>query len=159
MCKNIISVTGHPNSGHVKLAYKLSLNSAVEFIHPFTDDPKDVYFEYHQVSKEKLDELMDTHEVLSVTMIDGYRFVFFKEQLVADYNVLILDDYALADLKGKYDRLYSIKCWSSCQGDSDRVGVYLYNHEFSKVFQYEADSVEELEWEIEEYFMNNHDME
>lgn len=159
MCKNIVSITGHPKSGHIELAYKLSNNTDVGLVYPFTDNLADIYQEYHQVEKDTLDELINTREVLSITTINGYRYVFFKEQLVSDYNVLILDDYALADLKTKYKRLYSIKCWRHGQGDNDRVGVYLYNHEFSKVFEYDSEDVEDLEWEIEEYFMNNHDME
>ena len=159
MCKNIIAIIGKPKSGHIKLAYMLSLNSAVDYLYPWTDNPSDIYLEYHQVSKGTLDILIEEHDVLTVTMIDGYRFVYFKDQLKADYNILILDDYTLAELRSTYERLYSIKVWSKGQEDSERVGVYLYNHEFSEVFEYGVDEVEDLEWRIEEYFMNNHDME
>ena len=157
MEKNIIAIVGHPYSGHITLAYKLSNNSAVSIVYPYTDCPKTIYEEYNQVTPDVLDDMLESKTILSNTVIDGYRFVFFKEQLKDAYNVLILDDYALADMRGKYDRIYSIKCWSKCQGDSDRVGVYLFNHEFDEVYEYDNDDIDELICRIEDYFMYNHD--
>lgn len=148
----IISLTGHKNCGKVRLAYDLAKNSAVEYITPFTDKPvplEDIDDDLHYVSKDTLDLMIESEEVLSETMIDGYRYVFFKSQLTSAYNVLILDDYALADVKTKWKNLYSIKVYGENQIDSDRVGVYLYDHEFDEIFHYGVDDIYELEGRIE----------
>ena len=154
--KKIISITGAKNSGKLNLAMDLAENSDVEFITPYTDreipihELAEKYGDYHYVSKGTLDLMIKSEKVISSTTIDGDRFIFFEFQLTDGYNLLILDDYALADLRTNYKcKLYSIKVWSKKQENSDRVGVYLYNHEFDAVFEYGIDNVEELEWSIE----------
>ena len=149
---NIVSLTGHKNSKKTTVAFELAKNSAVEFVKAYTDKPSnDMWIDcYFYVSKDKLDELIEEREVLYKSMVDGYRYVFFKDQLTAPYNILILDDYGVADLQGKYSNyFYSIKVVSKNQVDSDRVGVYLYNHEFDEVFDYDNDEIEDLEARIE----------
>jgi len=153
---NIVSLTGHKNCGKVQLAFDLAKNSAVKFVKPYTDAPvNDMWIDcYRFVSKEKLDELIDNREVLYESMVNGHRYVFFKDQLTAPYNILILDDYGVADLQGQYSNyFYSIKVTSKNQQDSDRVGVYLYNHEFDRVFDSDTESVSDLEAEIESNLM------
>lgn len=152
MMRNIVSLTGHKNSGKLEVAWDLSKNSDVAFVKPFTDRPiHDLWSDcYNFVSKERLDELIESLEVLYSSKIGDYRYVFFKNQLVKDYNVLILDDYGVAELKNKYHKyFYSIKIVSQNQRDSERVGVYLYNHEFDKVFDYDNDYIGDLEADIE----------
>lgn len=149
---NIISITGHPRSGHLDLAFKLCKNSSISFVKAYTNRPvNDLWSDcYNFVSDLRLEELMRTEEILYESMVNGYYYVFFKKQLTDSYNVLILDDYGVAECRSKYiNNFYSIKCTSKNQGDSDRVGVYMYDHEFDKIFHYEKDSLEELEWEIE----------
>ena len=149
---NIVSLTGHKNSGKVSVGLDLAKNSAVEFVKAYTDRPSnDMWIDcYHFVSPEKLDALIEERDVLYKSMVDGHRYVFFKDQLTAPYNVLILDDYGVADLQGKYSNyFYSVKVVSKNQKDSDRVGVYLYNHEFDEVFDYDTDEIEDLEARIE----------
>ena len=149
---NIISLTGAKHSGQLRLAFRLEENSAVGFVRPYTDRPYNSVWSdcYNFVSNEVLDTMIEEKEVLYKTIIHGHRYVFFKEQLTETYNILILDDYGVAELSTKYSNdLYSIKVVSEDEKDSSRVGVYLYNHEFDKVFDYDKDSVEELEWEIE----------
>lgn len=149
---NIISLTGAKNSGQLKLAFDLAKNSAVGFVKPYTDRPFNSIWSdcYYFLSKEDLDTMIGEKEVLYQSIINGHRYVFFKEQLTETYNILILDDYGVAELSTKYSNdIYSIKVVSANEKNSTRVGVYLYNHEFDKVFDYDNDSVEELEWEIE----------
>ena len=150
---NIISLTGAKQSGKVELGFKLAENSAVQFVKAYTDRKSNqLIWEdcYIFVSSEKLDELLVEREVLHITNIQGNRYVFFKDQLTASYNILIVDDYGVVDLRDKYtNNLYSIKVVSKNQKPSNRVDVYLYNHEFDKVFDVDNDKVEELEWEIE----------
>lgn len=149
---NIVSITGNKHSGQTKLAFRLSENSAVSFIKPYTDRPVDDLWSdcYHFVSKEKLDELLDEREVLTQRLVNGHRYVYFKDQLTSSYNVMILDDYGVADVMTNYTmNVYSIKVTSKNEKPSKRVGVYLYNHEFSEVFDTDTGSVEELECRIE----------
>jgi hypothetical protein len=154
--KKIITLTGHKDCKKDLLAEDLAKNSAVGVIPPYTDKklPISLTMDYIEVSKEKLDELIEKNEVLSETMIDGNRYVYFTSQLEYDYNILIVDDYALVDVKEHYPdkEIYLIKVYHENQKDSDRVGVYMYDHEFDKVFHYGTDDFGELEWEIEEYF-------
>lgn len=153
---NIISLTGHKNSGKLSVEFDLAKNSAIEYVKPYTDRPSNEIWDdcYYFVSKGELDELICEKEVLYQTMVNGYRYVFFKDQLTADYNILILDDYGVAELQSKYRKyLYSVKVVSKKQRDSDRVGVYLYNHEFDEVFDYDTDDITDLEYRIESNFM------
>ena len=150
----VITLTGHKNCGKYNVAMDLAENSDVAFIKPYTDreipldDIPEEYGDFHYVSKDTLDLMIEDDEVLSSTMIDGNRYVFFKFQLTAQYNVLIADDYGVVDIKSNWGDVYSVKVYSDKQIDSDRVGVYLYDHEFDEIFHYGLDDVDELEWRI-----------
>lgn len=149
---NIVTLTGHKHSGKSIIANRLSENSAVEYVKPYTDA---LYNEtwsdsFHYVSSERLDELIEKYTVLYESSINGHRYVFFKEQLKEAYNVMILDDYGVANIKSNYDYdVYSIKVHSSNEKPSERVGVYLYNHEFDYIFDYDNDDYYDLEARIE----------
>ena len=146
--KKIVTITGHRNSGKVNLASKLSENSEVYFIKPYTDSDI-VTGDFNYVSKSKLDQMIKDEELLSCTRINEHRYCFFKSQLQNGYNIMIVDDYALVDVRSRWNgSIYSIKVWNENQDDSDRVGVYLYDHEFDEVFKYGLDDVDELEWRI-----------
>lgn len=146
--KKIVTITGHKNSGKVNVASKLCENSEVYFIKPYTDS-EIVTGDFHFVSKNELDQKIKDDELLSCTTINGHRYCFFKSQLQVGFNVMIVDDYALVDVQNRWGgEIYSIKVWNDNQEDSDRVGVYLYNHEFDEVFHYGVDDIEDLEWRI-----------
>lgn len=147
----IVSITGHKHSKKYELAYDLCRNSEVEFIKPYTDRELSVYDIKDEdcciyVSKNTLDIMLENYPVLSMTRINGARYVFFKCQCTASYNVMILDDYALVQTRDNWnDELYTIKLYSKENTQSDRVGVYLYDHEFDEVFHYGEDSIDDLE--------------
>lgn len=98
-----------------------------------------------------MDYLISEEEVLSQTLINGNRYVFFKMQLKEGaYNVLMVDDYALVDLQSNYTgELYSVKVNTKENIRSQRIGVYLYDHEFDEVFDPKTDDYDELIWRIE----------
>ena len=150
----VITLTGYKNCGKYNLAMDLANNSDVAFIKPYTDreipleEIPEEFGEFHYVSKDTLDLMMEEDEVLSSTLIDGNRYVFFKFQLTAPYNVLIADDYAVVDIRSNWKNTLSIKVYGKNQEKSDRVGVYLYDHEFDEIFHYGSDDVDELEWRI-----------
>lgn len=150
---NIISLTGNKSSGKLELGLKLAENTAIGFVKPYTDRPSDdLWIDcYNFVSSEKLDGLIEEREVLHQTKIGKWRYVFFTDQLVNPYNIMILDDYGVVDVNSKYKKnMYTIKVTSKHEKPSERVGVYLYDHEFDEVFEFDTGALEELEWRIEE---------
>ena len=86
--------TIYPNYSPIKynLAMDLAKNSDIEFIKPYTDreipldELPEKFGDFHYVSKDTLDMMIEDDEVLSSTLINGDRYVFFKFQLVAPYN-------------------------------------------------------------------------
>ena len=151
--RRIITLTGHQYCGKVSVAIKLSSNSDMELIYPVTDKPVPPYQshydrdEYAHISKERMDELLETEELLCMTTIHRYRYCFFKFQLKADYSIMIVDDDALVQVRNNHDDVYAIKVWSDNEKKSDRVGQ-LPNSEFDEVFHYKVDDISELEWRI-----------
>ena len=151
----IITLTGHKNCGKELIARRLAYNSDIQYVRPYTDKKVTIRADEYDlgdlnyVSKKKLDEMIEEEEVLSITTINGTRYVFFKSQLTEAYNVLIADDYAVMDIKGKWKNIYTVKVYGHMQSDSDRVGEYLYDHEFDEVFNYDEDDLEMLEVRIE----------
>lgn len=152
--KKIISLTGAKHSGKLNLAMDLAKNSDVVFIRPYTDREvplSDIawdFCEFHYVSKETLDLMIKSEKVLSTTTINGDRFVFFEFQLTEAYNVMILDDYAVCEVKDNYKDVFTVKVHSDKEEKSDRVGEYLFDHEFNQVFYYGIDDIDVLEWVI-----------
>lgn len=153
--KKIITLTGHKHTKKDIVAEKLAKNSDVAFIKPYTDKEKKSYIldeyvgGYHHMSKEELDYMIRNEEVLCKTKIGDARYVFFKSQLTAPYNVLIVDDYAVVEIKDNWKgSIYTIRLVSDNEEESDRVGEYLYKHEFDLIFDYYKDDFDELEAKI-----------
>lgn len=150
----IVTLTGAKNSGTDKIASLLSENSDVGYIRPYTDknipfgEIAELYGDYHHVAPEVLDQMIEDEEVLSINYVNGTRYVFFKFQLEYDYNILIADDYTVVNIKTNYDDVYSVMVHSKDEKPSNRVGVYLYEHEFDEVFNYDTDDIDSLEWRI-----------
>lgn len=143
--KRIISLTGHKHTYKDIIAFKLmNLNDDVVFVRPYTDwevpsyeIPEETVGDFNFVLPTTLDKMMEEEKVLSVRKIDGHRFVFFEFQLTGKYNVLIVDDYQLLDIKDNWDgELYSVFTVSQKQQKSDRVEEYLYKHNYDEIFEY-----------------------
>ena len=151
----IITLTGNKYCGKLTLAYKLSRNSEVEFVKPYTDKPfeygvdPEKYGDYHIVSEDTLDTMIEEEEVLCSTKINGSRYVIFMSQIQSPYSVIIADDCQLMDIKEKWSNLYTIKVHGRNEKPSRRVGVYFYDKEFDEVFNYNEDDFDLLEARIE----------
>ena len=151
----IITLTGNKYCGKLTLAYKLSQNSDVEFVKPYTDKPfeygvdPEKYGDYHFVSEDTLDEMIQEEEVLCSTKINGSRYVIFMKQINSPYSVIVADDCQLMDIKDKWSNLYTIKVRGRNEKPSKRVGVYFLDHEFDEVFHYKEDYFDLLEARIE----------
>ena len=144
----IVSLTG-VGTGVNYVAEKLAENSDVVYLKPYTDKPKlssaENLMDYHQISKDEMDIMIQNESVLCMTKINGHRWVYFEFQLKEAYNILITDDYSLVDLRDNYGGdLYTVKVATEENLKSKRIGVYLYNHEFDEVFDYKTDDIDEL---------------
>lgn len=148
--KKIITITGAKQTGKMELASKLSGNSDCVWVKPYTNSPNAYPDCYNVVNKETLSAMIDEEKPIFTTLIKGYRYVVFPSQLLAEYNVLIVDDYALIDVKDAWKNIIvTIKVHSEKEQKSERSGVYLYDHEFDIVFNTDTGNVYELEAEIE----------
>ena len=73
----VLTLTGYKNCGKYNLAMDLAKNSDIEFIKPYTDkeipldDLPEKFGDFHYVSKDTLDMMIEDDEVLSSTMING----------------------------------------------------------------------------------------
>ena len=150
--KKIVTITGHKHTKKDTIAKKLASNSDVEYVTPYTDKeiPKwidsEKVDEHHHVTAEELDEMIENEKVLSITKINDTRYVFFEFQFMYPYSVVIADDYAVVDIKKNWDgKIFTIRTVSRNEEQSERVGEYLFKHEFDAVFDYEYDDYDELE--------------
>lgn len=145
----LIVVTGEPNSGKDYLASKLAENSDVKFIRPFSDkvipiqtEPRDFPTKYNYLSEYKLTRKMEREIPLFERVIGKHRYVVFRNQLNADYVVLILNPETLDQLREIYDgEIFSIYCTNG--GCSNP-------HDYDIVFNPRVDDIDFLEVKIYE---------
>lgn len=151
MDKKIIALSGHKYCGKVSVAIELAKNSDIEFIHPVTDKQTENHSDYYgdeytHISKEKMNELVNSGKLLSMTVVGGYRYCFFDFQLKSEYSVMIVDDDALMQIIENFDgKLFTVRVYSDNEVKTDRVGNYT---KYDETFHYKVDDVSELEWRI-----------
>lgn len=141
--KRIITLTGLKQSGKVKLAYKWSKNENVGLIQPYTTSkkrPQDMIY----LPKDKLDAKMKEEDVLCVSVVNGESYVYFKSQLVHDWNVIIADDYALSDILTNYKDVVPVWVDNTRSEASDRVNVLYSKDEFDYVYNMGLDDPDEF---------------
>ena len=110
---------------------------------------QDEIFGHNFVSKEELDYMLKNEKLLCMTTINDNRYCFFESQLETDFTVLIADDYCVLDIKKNFDgKVFTVRLVSDNEEQSDRVGEYLYKHEFDVVFDVDRDDYDELENKI-----------
>lgn len=153
--KKIVTLTGHKFTKKTIVASKLASNSDVVYVQPYTDrelpkwavDGEELGF--HFVLPSVLDKMIEEEDVLTMKTVNENRYVFFKFQFIAPYNVVIVDDYGVLDIKNEWDDLiYTIRLVSDKEKQSDRVGEYLFKHEFDLIFDYDKDDFDEMESKI-----------
>ena len=141
--KRIVTLTGLKQSGKVRLAYKWSKNENVSLIQPYTTSkrrPQDMIY----LPKDKLDEKIKNDDVLCMTVLNGEQYVYFKSQLVNDWNIIIADDYALSDILTNYKDVVPVWVDNSMAEVSDRVNVLYSKDEFDYVYNYGLDDPDEF---------------
>lgn len=137
--KTIITLTGLKQSGKVSLAEKWDRNENVSYIKPFTDNPKKRFDDYPFLPAKQLAEKVANGGVLASTMVGDWDYIYFQSQLVNDYNLFIVDDYLLKELKEVYPNVISVWVEDSKGEPSDRVGVIYRKSDFDYTFNYGLD--------------------
>jgi hypothetical protein len=153
MSKKIVTLTGHKNTNKEFIAEKLAMNSDVEFVKPYTArdlpqgiEPSLAGVDFNIVLPTVLEDMMRDEKVLSITEINGHKYVFFEFQFRKPYSVIIADDYAVIHIKENWDgKLFTVRTVSDNEEKSERVDEFLYKHEFDYVFDLDKDDYEELE--------------
>lgn len=149
----LITISGAKNSGKNILAMKLAQNSDCIWIKPYTDKEYPVNIEDWEqdtmihLNKKQLDTKMGHEVPFAETEIKGFRYVFFENQLRADFVVLIADDNMVSSLKREWDgELITIKCHSSKEEYSERN--LLKDSEFDLIYNHDTDDYDDLESKI-----------
>ena len=150
MKNKIVTITGHLNSGKETVVNKLTENDGVEYVKPYTDreiPPNlvgDPFYEnmYNHILPSVMEDMLRDEKVLAQTIVNGHRYVYFEFQMVHPVNVLIADDYAVIDIQQNYDNVYTVRVVSENETQVDRVGEYLFQHEFDFVLDYDNEPVE-----------------
>ena len=134
------------------IATKLAENSDVNYIKPYMglELPNGYEFsdleDVHIVLPSVLEDMKREEKVLSLTTIEDKEYVFFDFQMLAQYNVIIVDDEGLKSLRENWDgNIFSIFVKSSNQKPSKRVGTIFAEHDFDMVFNVDLDDIDELE--------------
>lgn len=145
----LILISGMKHSKKDLLAHRLASNSDCIWIKPFTDrkmpvnaEPSDDVF--IKMNQKQLDDKMEREVPFASTVIKGSRYVFFENQLNADYVVLVCDDRMIQYIQNTWNGEYvSIRCHSDKEEYSDRW--LMQDHEFDYVFHYDHDDYDTLE--------------
>lgn len=147
----IVTITGHKNCKKELVVDDLIKNDGVGYIKPYTDweiapNLDESYIDmYNHVSSERLDKMIEKQDVLYSTTINGHRFFIFGIQMKNKVNVLYADDYGVIQIKDNWDNVFTVRIVSDKEIKSDRVGEYLFDHEFDCIFDYDKDNIEDLE--------------
>lgn len=141
--KKLITVTGHRNCGKERIVEDMTKYGNVNYIKPYTDrklpeNAEPIHLErFHYVLPTVMEDLLRDEMVLSETNINGHKYVFFEFQLKEGYNVMIADDYAVVNIIEILDDVTTVRVFSENETQSDRVGEYLFKHEFDYLIDYD----------------------
>ena len=152
----LIAISGAKHSKKNLLAMKLSQNSDCIWILPYSDQPVRINSDntedkFIRLNKRQLDAKMNREKVLASVRVNEHRYIFFENQMNADYVVLIGDDTIIMQLKSDYDgKLVTIRCHSETEEHSDRA--LLSDKEFDIVYNYDTDDFDTLVFEVEDIY-------
>lgn len=139
----LILINGAKNSKKEIVAMRLSKNSDCIWIKPYTDS-KLLFDDNPHLNKEQLSRKMEREVPLCETVVNNHRYVFFENQLNAEYVVLIGDDRILDYLKNNYSGdMITVKVHSKDEEYSARN--LLPDKWFDIVFNVDTDDIDELE--------------
>lgn len=121
--KKIITVTGKKGSKKYEVAEKFGRNTNVSFIKPVTDDKTVNRVDFRYMERDRLSEKIEDEKPLQTTIIRGWRYCHFGSQLDNDFNVLIVDDFAVQEVKENWDKVVTVYVEGGVS--SERVGMAL----------------------------------
>lgn len=146
----LITVSGGKNCQLSRVASRLATNSDCVWIKPYTDFEYPANTEDYQkddlihLNQAKLSDKMEREVPLAVTEVNGHRYVFFENQLVSGYCVLIADDRVVTYLKNNWDgELVTIRCHCKSEEYSERC--LLSEDEYDIIFDVDTGDFDELE--------------
>ena len=148
----LIAISGPKYSKKDTLAMKLSQNSDCIWIKPYSDRPvrvnsDDTEDRFIKLNGIQLNTKINKEMPLAITEINGHKYVFFENQLNAEYVVLTGDDRIISYLKDNWDgELVTIKCHSNIEQSSEICT--LDDDEFDIVFNVDTDDYDFLECQI-----------
>lgn len=144
----IVTVTGHKNSKkEFVVADLVKDDERVQYVKPYTSrelppNADEIYAEdYHYVLPTVMEDMVRDEDVLLDQTINNHRYVIFAFQMTAPVNVVFADDYGVIQIKDKWDNLFTVKVHNQKEIHSERVGEYLFDHEFDCVFYSDKDDV------------------
>lgn len=144
----LIIITGARYTKKDIVASKLAKNSDCIWIKPYTDRPNG-HVEYEQddyihLNEKQLSHKMEREVPLAVIEVNDHRYVFFENQLRANYCILIGDDSVVSYFRNNWDGdLLTIRCHSKNEKYSERN--ILGDDEFDIVFDTDTGDYDELE--------------
>ena len=144
----LIIISGAKYTNKELVASRLAKNSDCIWIKPYTDRPSG-HVEYEQddyfhLDESKLSAKMERDKPLAVVELNNHRYVFFENQLHANYCILIGDDSLVSYFKNNWEGdLLTVKCHSKNEKYSQRN--ILGDDEFDVIFNTDDGDYDELE--------------
>ena len=121
--KKIITVTGKKGSRKYDVAEKFGRNTNVSFIKPVTDDKTVNRIDFRYIERDRLSARIESENPLQTTILKGWRYCHFPSQLDNDFNVLIVDDFAVQEVKENYRDVVTVYVEGGTT--TERVGMAL----------------------------------
>ena len=121
----LIVISGAKYSKKNLLAFRLSNKPNCVWIKPYTNKRDPINAEPHDkyipLNDNQLMEKMDREVALASTILNGYLFVFFENQLKDDYSIIVGDDKIVHNTKSNWDGdIVTVKCHSPSEEPSSR---------------------------------------
>ena len=144
----LIVISGAKNSKKDLLASRLASNSDCIWIKPYSNKKvpinSDPVTEFIRLNDKQLNRKLEQEVPLAETVVNGNRYIFFENQLNADYVVIIGDDRVVFNLKNNWKgEIVTVKCHSKSEEASSRF--LLSDEEFDIVFDYDIDDYDTFE--------------
>lgn len=151
----IIALNSAKNGKKSAVAMELAKNSDVVYVRPYTDAPVPInqesyeQDEYIHLNVKQLAHKMEREKVAVSIDVGDNRYVFFENQFIRGFVVLLLDDDSIKTVKSQYgEDVITVRVKSSTEEHSERSGN-LRDGFFDIVFDYDTDDVHNLEAMIE----------
>ena len=146
----LITLSGGKHCKLDQVAMGLSENSDCTWIKPFTDKeypPNTEDFQlddYIHLNSSQLNDKIMKEVPFAESVVNGHRYVFFENQLVSGYCVIIADDRIVSYLKKNWDgELITVRCHCKTEEYSERC--LLSDDEYDIVYDVDSDCIDELE--------------